>query len=160
MVSLETPIIYPMQECQNISNTSRHQKIVVSLLTLPCYSHFSCPETLKLVLKNYDFCSCDFILLEKRHNHTKFVNIKFQFIFVPLLSNLELSISILVTKRLTFIKVYINSIWKIFELSSSRIDCHFGSLSPCLNLKKFLICCSKKKKKLQLIAKSNTKLLI
>ncbi len=34
--------IYLMQESQNVSNTSRHQEVVVSLLNLPCYSHFSC----------------------------------------------------------------------------------------------------------------------
>ncbi len=39
--------IYSMQECQNVSNTSRHQKVVVSLLNLPCYSHFSCLENFK-----------------------------------------------------------------------------------------------------------------
>ncbi len=35
-----------MQERQNVSNTSRHQEVVVSLLNLPC-SHFSYRENLK-----------------------------------------------------------------------------------------------------------------
>ncbi len=39
--------IYPMQEHQNVSNPSRHQKVVVSLLNLPGYSHFSCLENFK-----------------------------------------------------------------------------------------------------------------
>ncbi len=39
--------IYPMQKRQNISNTSRHQEVVGSLLNLPCYSHFSCRENFK-----------------------------------------------------------------------------------------------------------------
>ncbi len=42
--------IYPTQECQNVSNTSRRQEVVVSLLNLPYYGHFSC-------LKN---CKCSF----------------------------------------------------------------------------------------------------
>ncbi len=36
--------IYLMQEHQNVSNTSGHQEVVLSLLNLPCYSHFSCFE--------------------------------------------------------------------------------------------------------------------
>ncbi len=40
--------ICPMQECQNVSNTSRHQEVVVSLLNLLCYSYFSCLGNLKL----------------------------------------------------------------------------------------------------------------
>ncbi len=39
--------ISPMQESQNVSNTSRHQEVVVWLLNLPCYSHFSCLENFK-----------------------------------------------------------------------------------------------------------------
>ncbi len=38
--------IYPMQERQNVSNTSRHQDVVVLLLNLPCYSYFSHSEKL------------------------------------------------------------------------------------------------------------------
>ncbi len=46
---------------------SRYQEVVVSLLNLHCYSYFSGLENFKrsLVLRNYDFCSCDVILLEK-----------------------------------------------------------------------------------------------
>ncbi len=33
-----------LQKCQNVSNVSRHQDVVRSLLNLPCYSHFSCLE--------------------------------------------------------------------------------------------------------------------
>ncbi len=47
MISLENTYIYPIQERQNASNTSRHQEVVVSLLNLPCYSHFSCLENFK-----------------------------------------------------------------------------------------------------------------
>ncbi len=36
-----------MEERQNVSNTSRHQKGVMSLLNLPCCSHFSCLENFK-----------------------------------------------------------------------------------------------------------------
>ncbi len=38
--------IYPMQECQNVSNTSTHQEVVVLLLNLPCYSHSHVLKTL------------------------------------------------------------------------------------------------------------------
>ncbi len=30
--------IYPMKECQNVSNASRHQEVVILLLNLHCYS--------------------------------------------------------------------------------------------------------------------------
>ncbi len=36
-----------MQERQNVSNTSGHQEVVVSLLNLSCYSNFSCLENFK-----------------------------------------------------------------------------------------------------------------
>ncbi len=39
--------IYPMQEYQNVNNTSRHQNVVVSLSSLLCYRHFSCLENFK-----------------------------------------------------------------------------------------------------------------
>ncbi len=39
--------IYSMQKCQNVGNTSIHQKVVVSLLKLSCYSHFSCLKNFK-----------------------------------------------------------------------------------------------------------------
>ncbi len=39
--------IYPIQERQNVSNTSKHQVVIVSSLNLPCYSHFSCLEYFK-----------------------------------------------------------------------------------------------------------------
>ncbi len=39
--------IYPMQECENVSNTSRHQEVVASLLNLPCYCHLLCFENFK-----------------------------------------------------------------------------------------------------------------
>ncbi len=39
--------IYATQECQNVSNTFRHQEVIVSLLNLPCYSYFSCLENFK-----------------------------------------------------------------------------------------------------------------
>ncbi len=44
---LKNTYIYPIQERQNVSNTSRHQEVVVSLLNLPCYSHFSSLQNFK-----------------------------------------------------------------------------------------------------------------
>ncbi len=38
--------IYPTHEHQNVSNTSRHQEVVVSLLNLPCYNLFHVLKTL------------------------------------------------------------------------------------------------------------------
>ncbi len=39
--------IYSIKERQNVSNTSTHQEVVVTLFTLSCYSHFSCLENFK-----------------------------------------------------------------------------------------------------------------
>ncbi len=39
--------IHTMHEFQNFSNASRHKEVVVSLLNLPCYIHFSCLQNFK-----------------------------------------------------------------------------------------------------------------
>ncbi len=58
--------IYPMQERQNVSNTSRHQEVVVSLLNLHCYSCFSCLGQFERSYWIIDYRRCAIILLEKR----------------------------------------------------------------------------------------------
>ncbi len=55
--------IYLMQERQNVSNTSRHQEVVVSLLNLLCHSHFACLENFKHSWKINIFAVATYVYL-------------------------------------------------------------------------------------------------